>query len=276
LEKLRYMRNLSAIGRIFYGISMAAMGVRTIYYKDLPYMLIPPEHSWLSSQAIAVYTAGALLLLSGAGIVFDKMTRPISLLLGTALLLVFCFYFVPYELLVSPNSMHFGAWENAAKELSLASGAFVVAGCYPDRSENSFYRLLQRLTPLGPILFSLTIISFSFDHFIYGKEAADYVPAWIPNHVFWIYFAGVALFGSGLGILLKIRRGLMATLLGTMILIWVVILHIPKVIAAHADDSSGEVTSAFLALAYCGIAFVIAGVPIYKTRQTPNTIYARQ
>jgi hypothetical protein len=85
------------------------------------------------------------------------------------------------------------------------------------------------------------------------------VPSWIPNHIFWIYFAGAALLGSGIAIILKIRTGLIAALLGMMIFIWFIILHIPKVIAAPVADRADEITSAFLALAYCGIAFVIAG-----------------
>jgi len=35
------MRNLSDIGRIFYGIAVAGLGFQTIYYDDFPYMLIP-------------------------------------------------------------------------------------------------------------------------------------------------------------------------------------------------------------------------------------------
>jgi uncharacterized membrane protein len=241
------MGNLSGIGRIFYGIAMAAMGLLTIYYRDFPYMMIPPHHHWTNGVAIVAYISGAALLVAGVCIALGKRTMRVALLLGTALLLVFCFYFLPYEFLVSPNYMHFGAWENAAKELALAAGAFVLAG--------------RKLNPIGIILYSLTIISFSIDHFLYANEAADYVPSWIPNHVFWLYFTGVALFGSGIGILLNIRRRLMATLLGSMILIWVIILHIPKSIAAPAAERGGEVVSAFLALAYCGIAFAIAFSP---------------
>jgi len=37
------MKNLSGVGRIFYGIGIAGMGFLTIYYKDFPYMLIPPK-----------------------------------------------------------------------------------------------------------------------------------------------------------------------------------------------------------------------------------------
>ena len=106
----------------------------------------------------------------------------------------------------------------------------------------------------------MTIISFGIDHFLFAQEASTRVPSWIPGHLFWIYFGGVALIGSGIAIILKIKIELIAGLLGTMILSWFIILHIPRVIASPFADMGGEVTSAFIALAYSGIAFVIAGV----------------
>src|SRR5207302_9463213 len=75
-----------------------------------------------------------------------------------------------------------------------------------------------------------------------------------------MYLTGAALFCSGIAILLNIKRRIAATLLGIMIFIWVVILHIPYALSAPLARNEGEVTSAFLALAYCGIAFVIAQV----------------
>lgn len=253
------MGNLSNIGRIFYGLAIAAIGVLTIYLTDFPYFMIPPNHHWISDLPILIYILGALLTLAGAFIIINIKTMQVSLLLGSLLLLIFCFYFVPYELLVSPNSRHFGAWENAAKEMSLCGGAFVMALGFSNDSQNPLMLFLKKLIPAGPILFSLTIISFSIDHFLYATEAAGYVPSWVPNPVFWLYLTGAALLGSGLAILLKIKAGLAAFLLGSMILIWVIILHIPRVVAAPASDLGGEVSSAFLALACCGIAFVIAG-----------------
>ena len=89
------MGNLSNIGRIFYGIAMAGIGVLTIYYNDFPYMLIPPKHSWIPGLVMLAYISGALLILAGACIVFEKKTKPISLLLGSVLLLIFCFYYHP-------------------------------------------------------------------------------------------------------------------------------------------------------------------------------------
>jgi hypothetical protein len=253
------MGNMSGVGRIFYAISIVGIGFLTIYYADFPYMLIPAKHFWIPGLAMVSYIFGAMLILTGACIVFEKQIRTISLLLAGVLLLIFCFYFIPYQLIVSSNFMQLGDWENAEKELALSGGALIIAGCYPGKNEKTLTRFLAKLIPLGTILFALTMISFGIDHFLYAKDAADYIPTWIPNHMFWIYFAGIPLVGSGIAIILKIRVRLVAILLGTMIFIWFIILHIPYVIASHFADTGGEVTSAFLALAYSGIAFVIAG-----------------
>ena len=253
------MRNLFKIGRVFYGIAIVAMGFLSIYYKDFPYMLIPERHSRIPGLVMLAYISGVMLILTGASIVFGKKTRPVSLLLGGVLLLIFCFYFIPYQFFVSAAYMHFGDWENAAKELALCGGAFVIARCFPEKNEKLFTGFPGKLAPYGAILFPITIISFGTDHFLYAKEAADYIPSWIPYHMFWMYFCGVALLGSGVSIIFKIKTKLIATLLGTMILIWFVSLHIPRVIVSPVADIGDEITSAILALAYSGTAFVIAG-----------------
>jgi uncharacterized membrane protein YphA (DoxX/SURF4 family) len=260
------MRNLSYVGCIFYGIAIAGIGFLTIYYSDFPYMLIPPKHSWIPGLVMLAYSIGVILTLTGACIIFGKKVRPISLLLGIALLLIFCFYFIPYEFIVSTNYMHFGDWENAMKELALSGGALVIAGCFSEKTEKPRSRFFGKLIPFGAILFSITIISFGIDHFLFAKEAADYVPSWVPYHLFWMYFTGSALIGSGLAIILKIKSGLVATLLGTMIFTWLIILHIPRVIASPSAYMGSEITSALIALAYSGIAFVIAGAT--KRQQT--------
>src|ERR1700733_6183764 len=151
------MGNLSNIGRNFFGIAIAGMGFLTIYYHDFPYMLIPPKHSGIPGLVMLACICGAMLILAGACIVFKKKIRPISLLLGCVLLVIFCFYFIPYQLIVSSDYMHFGDWENAAKELTLSGGAFVIAGCFSEKNESPLTRFLGKLIPSGRILFSITI-----------------------------------------------------------------------------------------------------------------------
>jgi uncharacterized membrane protein YphA (DoxX/SURF4 family) len=254
------MRNLSDIGRIFYGIAMAEMGLQTIYCQDFPYFMLPPVHPGKAGLIILTIILGIVLTLAGACIVFRKKARQVALLFGGLLLLIFCFWHVPYELIAGPDYKLVGNWENAVKELALAGGALVIAGCFQGEDKNASTRLSEKLVRPGAILFALPIIFFGILHFVYAKEAGGYIPSWIPGHLFWMYFCGAALLGSGIAILSRIQARLAATLLGIMIFTWFVILHTPKVIAAPPADRTGELSSAFLALAYCGIAFVIAGM----------------
>jgi uncharacterized membrane protein YphA (DoxX/SURF4 family) len=222
-------------------------------------MLLPPQNFLLSGPIMLTYIFGTLFILVGVCIVFEKKTRPVSFLFGCVLLLIFCFFFVPYQFMVNPNYMHLAEWENAEKELALAGGAFVIASCFSEKSENSIDRFWGKLMPFGAILFSIPIISFGILHLLFTKEASTLVPLWVPYPIFWTFLAGIALIGSGVAIILKIKPGLIAALLGAMIFIWFIILHIPRVIVSPSADRGDEIVSAFLALAYSGIAFVIAG-----------------
>lgn len=274
------MQRLIKAGRIFYGISMAAIGFQQMYYSDFHPMLLPPLHNWIPGLAFWAWLTGAALMATGAAIIFEKRARTVSLVLGGVLLVLFCIYYIPYELIVDPYYRHLGEWGEAEKELALAGGAFVVAGSFrkdPDNTEEGLASgdhqslpvrllgkplligLLEKLIPLGGAFFSITMISFGIDHFLYTQPISTMIPDWIPHHIFWTYFAAVALIGAGSAIILRFKLPVIATLLGTMIFLWFVFLHIPGAIAQPFTDKGNEVTSAFSALAFSGIAFVIAG-----------------
>lgn len=126
---------------------------------------------------------------------------------------------------------------------------------------DSFVPLFRKISP-GDYTVVLGI-----DHFIYTEFVATLVPARIPGHIFWTYFAGIAQVGSGVCIALNLRLKLIGMLLGIMLFIWFVILYIPRAIADPYTDKGNEVTSGFEALSFSGIAFVIACKPWGKARR---------
>ena len=258
------MEKLSKAGRIFYGTGMADLGFQQFLYGNFRPVILP---SWPSIPAIVfwAYLTGVFFIVAGIAIIFDKKGRMASLILGGLLLMIFCFGQVSYELFVDPYTRHLGVWTNALKELALSGGAFVMAASFPEpavnRREKPFLiRLLERFIPLGPVFFSITLISFGIDHFFYMETVAALVPSWMPDHVFWTYFAAVALIGSGVAIILKIRLRIITLLLGSMLFLWFASLHIPRAIADPYGADGNEITSVFEALAFSGIAFVMAAV----------------
>ena len=78
--------------------------------------------------------------------------------------------------------------------------------------------------------------------------------------MFWTYFAGTALIAGGLGIVVKRVARPAALLLGVMIFLWVLMLHIPRAIADPYTNVGNEWASVFEALAFSGMAFMLAAM----------------
>jgi len=256
------MNNWIRVGRFFYGTALAGIGLQHFLYSAFQPLIFPPWPHVPGIKIIAM-VMGAGLIISGIIIVSSKSAEKLCLALGGIFGVIFLFSHVPYEFIIEPNSkIHLGLWTSALKELALSGGAFVLASSYtngngqPKRGAD----LLDKIKPYGRIFFAVMLVCFGLDHFYYPGFVSTLVPAWIPGPLFWTYFAGIALMGAGLAIALKIRLRLVSLLTGIMILIWFLILHIPGAVANPMTANGNEVTSAWSALAFSGIAFVLGGI----------------
>jgi uncharacterized membrane protein len=135
------------------------------------------------------------------------------------------------------------------------------------KSEVPQARGLDKLMPFGRLFYAIPLAVFAGEHFTVGGLMAGGIPPWIPAHVFWIYFVGVALVAAALSIVVKKYSQLAAMLLGTMILLFVVLLHIPRVAANPHDRISWTV--ALRDLSFSGGAFAFAGAQ--RRLQSKNT-----
>ncbi|HTI71849.1 MAG TPA: hypothetical protein VMF06_17870 [Candidatus Limnocylindria bacterium] len=109
----------------------------------------------------------------------------------------------------------------------------------------------------APYFIAIPIAIFGAQHFIYLQFVADFIPAWIPWRTFWACFTGVALMSAAVGIVFRLWNRQAATWLGTMIFLWVVLLHTSRIAAKPTDF--GEWRGIFQALSMSGCAFALAG-----------------
>jgi uncharacterized membrane protein len=116
---------------------------------------------------------------------------------------------------------------------------------------------LDKLMPFGRLFYAVPMAVFAGEHFTVAQFIAPMVPSWIPAHLFWTYFVGVALVAAALSIVVKKYSHLAATLLGIMIFLFVVLLHIPKVVGNPRDRIAWAV--ALRDLSFSGGAFAFAG-----------------
>jgi uncharacterized membrane protein len=115
---------------------------------------------------------------------------------------------------------------------------------------------VEWLSKLGRWIFAGSMVIFGVQHFMYAGFIATLVTPWIPGHLFWVYLTGVGMIVAGLCIAIKKFGGLAATWLGIMFLLWVIVLHGPRV--AAQPRNADELSSLLVALAMGGASFVVA------------------
>jgi uncharacterized membrane protein YphA (DoxX/SURF4 family) len=247
------MHTLLKVGRLCFATSIAFFGLQYLLYGRLVGGL-PPVPPWTPGGRGLAYLIGVALIASGLSIATSWKARLSAIALGVLFLL--CVVFL--HALQGSAVVHDGiARTRAVEPLALSGVAFVLAGILPlERGSLGPNLGASKLSTLGRILFALSMVVFGVQHFLYAPFIAFLVPSWIPGHLFWAYFTGSAFIAAGLSIATRIFAPLAATLLGIMFLLWVLVLHAPRVVAQPRNGD--EWTSAFVALAFAGGSFILA------------------
>lgn len=226
-------------------------------------MIVPLWPGWIPGRPFWAYAVGAALVAAGVAILFNIKGRTVAAVLGAVILVLVVVDDIPGQLAHYPA--HLGVWTNTFKALTMCGGAWIVAGTLVAGSlterTSGVTRYLEPLMPFGRFFLPITVIAFGIDHFLYPAFVATLVPAWIPGHVFWTYFAGVALIAAGVGMIVRVLPRLASLMLGIMIFLWFIFLHIPRAIADPHTALGNEWTRVFEALAFSGIAFMLAALP---------------
>jgi len=216
----------------------------------------PPE---AAPPALVARIFGVFLVAAGLAIVLERAGRAAATALAAVLLVSFLFLHLP---LAAGDGWWGGKWTSAGKALALFAGALAVGRTFAaadPRGEPGTAAALdvnRRLPALARAGFGLFLALCGVQHFVWDRFVATLVPAWIPGPYFWTYFTGVALLPGGLGLLVPATARAAALWSGRMILVWVVVLHIPRALSDLRD--SNETTAVFEALAMSGIAFLLA------------------
>jgi uncharacterized membrane protein YphA (DoxX/SURF4 family) len=248
------MDGVLRLGRLFFALSMVLFGVQYFIYVAGLKGPIPGPPWFPSAHALAVLT-GAALIAVGVFIAAGKMVRLAATLLGVALLLSVAFFHLPRLI---ANLHNADPWTSSFEILALMGGAFVLASIATSdgfKLEPSD-KILSQLAVFGRVMFAASLVVFAVQHFLYAKFVATLIPAWIPARLFWSYFVGIAFIAAALAIVARKMARAASILLGVMFLIWVVILHMPRVAASPRNGD--EVTSLLVALAMGGASFILA------------------
>jgi len=246
------MPSLLTPGRLLFAIAVTAFGIQHLIYAATGAGLGPP---WSPVNHILAYALSVILLASGLCFATAIQVQCAGIAVTLTVLIRIALCYLP-KLFATPRDP--GPWTSSFELLAIGGASLVLLALFTGTTFGRSSEQPNLWSHLGRVLFGGSLVVFGVQHLMYGAFVATLVPAWIPGHLFWAYFVGVAFLAAALAIVTGRIAALAATLLGSMFFLWVVTLHAPRV--ALALHNGNEWTSLLIALAMSGGSFVIAGV----------------
>ncbi len=244
------MRKIVTTGQLLFGIAIVALGVENLTCAHLG--LTDPGVPWFPVNPFFGYVNGLALSATGLSIAAKLHARLMAMLLGY----LFLWYVLSLELpLLVAHPGDWTAYGVLFEALALGASAWTFVQTQPPDSSR-WERVLGKVTVSGPYLFAMSLIVFGSIHFVVARFIASLIPAWIPGSLFWTYLTGTALIAAAISITIRRLNQWAGFLLGVMFLLWVVLLHAPRV--AADPHSADEWSSAFIALGMCGGSWIVA------------------
>lgn len=250
------MNRTATSARVILALAFAGFGLQ--YLRILP-LVGPP---WYPGGRPLSIAAGILLLAAAAGLLIRAAAYLAASLLGAGLLLRVVIFHVPqlFTHFGNPNiwtvfgevlALAGGAWMLASSMLAASMPAAALPATSPARRT-----ALTRVLASGRCIFVGPLIIFSVLHFKYAFFISNLIPRWIPQRFFFANFVGLCFLCAAVAIATGIRAQLAGYMLAAMFLLWVAILHAPRV--AASPHNGNEWTSMFVALAMGGCALAAA------------------
>src|SRR5436305_7195708 len=246
---------LERFGRLLFSLAIIGIGVETLICSYVsshslgPHFKVVPVIPWLPAIPSLAYLVGAIFILCGAGLLFQRTLAVSSITLGALMLLCGLAFDVPrhFDLMSAP-------WRtNVLEPIAIGSLAWLGPGL------GGIPGWLHR-TSLYLLAFALVV--FGIGHFQVLTFIASMVPGWIPWHRFWTVFFGVAFISAGVSFATGYLQRWAALGMGLMVALWLVTIHLPPVLnylrTPGAPQDPDQWSDVFIVAALWGGSWALA------------------
>lgn len=238
---MRDIRGLPLPGREMLAAGLIGFGVIILYFNHTLDGLQP-----FDAPQWGIWLNGAVLLLGGAGLAWNGTARQMALVLWALLVWLALFVHMP-RLIEAPDA---GRLVSAAQILGLLAATSLIAMDLRPQQ-------LGSVPLLARIAVGLMLIVFGVVHWTHVDAIAGRIPEWMPGRSLWPWVTGVANIAAGLALASGLVARLASALVGAMFASWILLVHLPRLLAAPGDRS--EWVACALAFALTGVVWMVHG-----------------
>lgn len=237
--------------RAFFAATMIGLGILGLVYGDfaLVWQRIPIEY--LPGREYFAYASAAVELLCGIGLMIGSTTTLATRVLFVFLLLWVVLLKLPAVVMVPQME---ATWLGFGEIAVILSGACCLFARDAGRFEREHLAFIvgDRGIRYARVLLAISLPMIGLSHFVYGKETAAYVPAWMHVPLAWAYLTGAGSLAAAAGILFGVWPRLAATLEAAMLGVITLLVWGPRLFAMPPDRTSWTGFTISSAIA-CGV-----------------------
>jgi uncharacterized membrane protein len=220
------------VTRTVFATAMIGLGILGLAYGDVALAWQLP--GWVPAGRGLAYAAASVMFAGGIGLLFRR-SAAISVRILFPCLLIWLLLKVPAVVakpLVEAN------WESLGEVAVLTAGGLALLATLAGQGAGLKVATGEYGIRIARYLFAAALLAIGPSHFVYSRETAALVPAWLPVPTAWAYLTGAGHIAAGLGVLFSIYARLAAMMEAGMLTVFTILVWIPAVLSPAATSFS--------------------------------------
>jgi len=221
-------------GHAFFAATMIWLGVMGLS-KGTFVQVWQPVPKWVPAREALAYLCAFISLASGIGLLWQRTAAVAARVVFASLLVWLLVLRLPNLFFETPFVLV--AWTFGSTGVMVAAAWVLYVWFADDRDRQRLGFLAdERGLRIARALYGLSLVPFGLAHFMYLDATTVLIPGWLPWHVAWAYFTGVAFIAAGLAITLGVFPRLAAALSTLQMGLFSLIVWVPRVLAGPLND----------------------------------------
>jgi uncharacterized membrane protein len=233
IENGAWHMRIAGMGQTLFALSLLALGVLSLLSRDFA-LVWQPVPAGIPGRAVLACVSGAIMVVTGLGLLFRRATVPVSFVLFVYTAIWLLALHIPR---VIANPLQEATWGGSGEIATLVGASWILYASAAKPGDRWYFSSLAGTSAIrwARILFAIGVPLVGLEHLVYGPDTASFVPAWLPDRLGWAYFTGIAHIVAGIAILVSVLPRLAAALETLMMAIFTVLVWMPAVMADPAQ-----------------------------------------